>query len=143
MLDPGTNLWRARDAASDPNPNPDDRGPDVFAVTTAMISLATLFVAGRAISRVAIVRRTGWDDYTMLLAWLIAVFLSISIIIGTRRGLGRRDKDIDPEKEAGLRMAEYVFSVLYVRLSRRLVWWWMCGLMWDRTRRSWRPRPRS
>ncbi len=115
MLHPGPNLWGPRATTSTSNPpNVDDRGPDVFAVTTSMISLATLFVAGRAVSRVGIVRRTGWDDYTMLLAWLIAVFLSVSIIIGTKRGLGRRDKDIDPGDEAGLRMSEYVFSVLYV-----------------------------
>ncbi|KAK3897264.1 hypothetical protein C8A05DRAFT_39188, partial [Staphylotrichum tortipilum] len=110
-MDPERSLWTARDTMD--NPNPDDRGPDVFAVTTAMISLATLFVAARAVSRVSIVRRTGWDDYTMLLAWLIAVFLSLSIIFGTMYGLGRRDKDLDPEKQAGLRMSEYVFSVLY------------------------------
>ncbi|KAJ4302349.1 hypothetical protein N0V88_002493 [Collariella sp. IMI 366227] len=99
-------------AAPDGGPLP-DRGPAVFAVTTATLALATLFVAARMVSRAAIVRRTGWDDYVMVLAWLIAVFLSLSIDLGVKRGLGRHDKDIPPEKSAGLRMSEYVFSILY------------------------------
>ncbi|EAQ85777.1 hypothetical protein CHGG_07030 [Chaetomium globosum CBS 148.51] len=90
-----------------------DRGPVVFAVTTATLALSTVFVAARMVSRVGIVRRTAWDDYMIVLAWLIAVFLSVSIDLGTTHGLGRHDEDIEPDKEAGLRMAEYVFSILY------------------------------
>ncbi|KAH6641721.1 hypothetical protein F5144DRAFT_643271 [Chaetomium tenue] len=90
-----------------------DRGPVVFAVTTAVLALSTVFVAARLVSRVGIVRRTAWDDYMIVLAWLIAVFLSVSIDLGTTHGLGRHDEDIEPDKQAGLRMAEYVFSILY------------------------------
>lgn len=93
-----------------------DRGPVVFAVTTATLALSTLFVAARMVSRVGIVRRTAWDDYMIVLAWLLALFLSLSIDLGTVHGLGRHDEDIEPGKEAGLRMAEYVFSILYVRI---------------------------
>lgn len=106
-------------AAPDGGPLP-DRGPAVLAVTTATLALATLFVAARMVSRAAIVRRTGWDDYVMVLAWLIAVFLSLSIDLGVKRGLGRHDRDIPPEKFAGLRMSEYVFSILYVSVPSEL-----------------------
>jgi hypothetical protein len=88
----------------------------VFAVTTATLALATLFVAARLVSRVGIVRRTAWCDYTIVLAWLVAVFLGLSIMLAARRGLGRHDRDIPPEDKAGLRVCEYVFSILYVRL---------------------------
>lgn len=94
-----------------------DRGPAVMAVASATISLATLFVFARMVSRIGIVRRVGYDDYIILLAWLIAFSLTMSINLGTRKGLGRHDRDIDDEKRAGLRMCEYLFSILYVSLS--------------------------
>lgn len=94
-----------------------DRGPVVFAVTTVTLALATLFVAARMVSRAGIVRRIGCDDYTMVLAWLIAVFLSLSINIGAQRGLGRHDRDIDPASHASLIICEYVFSILYVCIT--------------------------
>jgi len=93
-----------------------DRGPAVFGVTTATLALATLFVAGRMVSRFGIVRRTGTDDYVMVFAWLLAVSLSLSVGLGVKHGLGRHNRDIDPAKMAGLKVWEYVFSILYVRI---------------------------
>ncbi|KAK3996747.1 major facilitator superfamily domain-containing protein [Cladorrhinum sp. PSN332] len=90
-----------------------NRGPAVLAVASATMGLTTLFVAGRMISRIGIVRRVGCDDYIMILAWLLALFLTMSINLGTARGLGRHDRDIDDEERAGLRICEYVFSILY------------------------------
>ncbi|KAL2157667.1 hypothetical protein VTH06DRAFT_5150 [Thermothelomyces fergusii] len=90
-----------------------DRGPAVFAVTTAMLALATPFVAARMVSRFGIVRRATASDWFMVLAWLLAVFLSLSIGFGVKHGLGRHDRDIDPAKKPILRMCEYVFSILY------------------------------
>ena len=94
-----------------------DRGPVVFSVTTATLILATVFVAARMISRAGIVRKVSWDDYIILLAWLIAFFLSFCIDIGKTEGLGRHDANIDPNDRPALRRSEYVFSVLYVRPS--------------------------
>ena len=91
-----------------------DRGPAVFAVTTATLVLASLFVGARLISRVCIVHRVGWDDYIMILAWFIAFFLSTTIDVGAKRGLGRHDADIADEHRMGLRLCEYIFSILYV-----------------------------
>lgn len=93
-----------------------DRGPTVFAVTTATSVLATVFVAARMVSRIGIVRKVSWDDYIIVFAWLISFFLCLSIDFGTRRGLGRHDGDIEPAQKPGLRMCEYIFSILYVSL---------------------------
>ena len=98
-----------------------DRGPTVFAVTTATLALATLFVAARLVSRVGIMRRAGFDDYSLVFAWLIAVLLSLAVSLGVKRGLGRHDSDVDPARLAGLRMCEYVFSILYVCIARLVV----------------------
>ena len=92
-----------------------DRGPVVFAVTTATLCLATVFVAARMVSRVFILRRTGSSDYTIVLAWLLALFMSLSINVGAKRGLGRHDRNIDSWNQPALRMCEYIFSILYVR----------------------------
>ncbi|KAK0739922.1 major facilitator superfamily domain-containing protein [Apiosordaria backusii] len=90
-----------------------DRGPAVLAVTAATLILASVFVAARMVSRIGIVRRFGADDYIMVLAWLITLFLSLSIIFGTKKGLGRHGKNIEDWELPGLRMCEYVFSILY------------------------------
>jgi hypothetical protein len=91
-----------------------DRGPAVFAVTTATSALATVFVVARMVSRIGIVRNMSADDYIIILAWLIAFFLSLTISFGTRFGLGRHDSNIEHVDKPGLRMCEYVFSILYV-----------------------------
>lgn len=92
-----------------------DRGPAVFAVTTATLVLATVFVAARLVCRIGIVRRVSWDDYFIILAWILAFGLSFTINYGTRKGLGRHDDDIPDQDQGALRKSEYAFSILYVR----------------------------
>ena len=96
-----------------------DRGPAVFAVTTATLVLATVFVVARVICRTAIVKQVGWDDHFVIVAWLIAFALSFVINLGTKRGLGRHDADIPENSWDDLRACEYAFSILYVRPSSR------------------------
>lgn len=94
-----------------------DRGPAVLAVTTATLTLCSLFVTARLICRIGIVHRVSWDDYFIILAWLLAFGLSFTIDFGARKGLGRHDSNIIPEDQGSLRRCEYVFSILYVSLS--------------------------
>ncbi|KAF4995576.1 hypothetical protein FGRMN_5029 [Fusarium graminum] len=101
------------DSASTDDGGFPDRGPAVFAVTTATLVLATVFVAARMVSRSFIVRNITWDDRVMVLAWLIAFFLSFTICFGVHNGLGRHDNDIDMARLPALRRCEYVFSILY------------------------------
>ncbi|KAI5860238.1 MFS general substrate transporter [Durotheca rogersii] len=90
-----------------------DRGPSVFAVTTATLALATVIVAARLFSRICIVRKVTWDDYFILGAWAFAFSLSFAIDLGTSKGLGRHDENIRPDDWNTLRRCEYVFSILY------------------------------
>lgn len=107
------------DTMADPNLNADvhtpDRGPAVFVVTTVTLVVASVFVASRVISRWFIVKNVTWDDSIMMLAWLIAFFLSFTIDLGTYNGLGRHDENISDDEWATLRRCEYAFSILYVR----------------------------
>jgi hypothetical protein len=94
-----------------------NRGPLVFAVTTATLVLATAFVFARMACRTLIVKRVNRDDWLMVIAWVFALGLSITIDVGARNGLGRHDKDIAAEHWNVLRRCEYVFTVLYVGVS--------------------------
>lgn len=93
-----------------------NRGPAVFAVTTATLILASVFVGARIVCRSFIVRNVTWDDRVMVLAWLIAFALSFTINLGTAHSLGKYDQDIPDDDWAALRHCEYVFSILYVRV---------------------------
>ncbi|KAI3400141.1 hypothetical protein diail_4372 [Diaporthe ilicicola] len=90
-----------------------NRGPAVFAVTTATLVVGTAFFIARLICRSLIVKRVSWDDYFIILAWFLAVGLSTTIDIGTSKGLGRHDVNIAGEDRLPLRKTEYAFSVLY------------------------------
>lgn len=90
------------------------RGPVVLAVTIAMLACSTVVVTLRLISRSCIVRKVGWDDHFIILAWLIAFGMSVAICYGTSVGLGRHEVDIPAAWVDELRRSEYVFSVLYV-----------------------------
>lgn len=98
-----------------------NRGPAVCAVTTATLVLCSVFVISRMICRLGIVHRIGWDDYFIILAWLLAFGLSLTINLGTRTGLGRYDVNIPPDSRAKLRIREYVFSILYVSSSKIII----------------------
>jgi preprotein translocase subunit Sss1 len=100
-------------------------------VSAATLAVCSLFVGLRMISRFLVVRKPGWDDYTMLLAWLLAFGASFSICYGTTRGLGRRQEDIPTEWLQSMKQTSYVFSVLYVGYAIYLVV--EPGLIHDRT----------
>ncbi|KAI0108471.1 MFS general substrate transporter [Daldinia grandis] len=90
-----------------------NRGPAVFAVTTATLALTSCIVAARLLCRIRIVRRVTWDDYFIVIAWIIAFALSFAIDLGASKGLGRHDEDIPAGNWDALRRSEYAFSVLY------------------------------
>ena len=46
------------------------RGNAVFVVTTITFVLASVFVVARLMSRFAVVRKSTWDDYFMIAAWV-------------------------------------------------------------------------
>ncbi|KAL6707885.1 hypothetical protein ACN47E_003559 [Coniothyrium glycines] len=100
-------------ATSGPDGPIDTRAPVVLAVSAAVLGLSSVFVAFRLISRFLVVRKAGWDDHTMIVAWILAFGASFSICYGTTKGLGRRQEDIPPEWLAPMKQSAFVFSVLY------------------------------
>jgi uncharacterized membrane protein (DUF485 family) len=65
-----------------------DRGPTVFIVTLVITIVATVFIVLRLISKWFVSRKANADDYVVLVGWVFAVGLSVSIMIGTRVGVG-------------------------------------------------------
>jgi hypothetical protein len=68
-----------------------DRGPTVFVVTLAIIIVATVFLVLRLVSKWGVTRKANADDYAVIIGWVFAVGLSVSIMIGTHVGLGAPD----------------------------------------------------
>src|SRR5690242_5371876 len=89
------------------------RGPAVRATSAATLVLCSVFVILRLMSRIFVVKKPGWDDYTMFAAWLLAFGASFSIIFGTTRGLGRHQDDIPVDWLEPMQQSAYAFSVLY------------------------------
>lgn len=91
-----------------------DRGPAVFAVTISTLVVATIFLIARIVCKTTIVKKVSWDDYFIILAWILAAALTTTIDVGASFGLGRHDVNISGEDRLPLRRTEYVFSILYV-----------------------------
>ncbi|GAB7364856.1 hypothetical protein MBLNU230_g5649t1 [Neophaeotheca triangularis] len=89
------------------------RSEAVLAVTITFATLMTLFVFFRMVSRLGVVKKLYFDDYFMLLAWLLAFGLSFAICFGTAYGLGRHERYVPLNWQPALKKANYVFSVLY------------------------------
>ncbi|KAL5120097.1 hypothetical protein ACEQ8H_001922 [Pleosporales sp. CAS-2024a] len=89
------------------------RGPVVLGVSATMLALSSVFVGMRLISRFMVIRKPGWDDYAMILAWLFAFGASFSICYATTKGLGRRQDHIPTNWLQPMKQSSYVFSVLY------------------------------
>lgn len=94
-----------------------DRGSAVQVATIVTIVMAFMFVALRMISRIFITKHTTWDDYIMVIAWLIAFGGSLVILFATQLGLGLIDADLKPEWIPSLKKYGYAYSILYVRIS--------------------------
>lgn len=83
------------------------------ATAAATLALCSVFVILRLMSRFFVVKKPGWDDYTMIAAWVLAFGASFSIIFGTTKGLGRHQDDIPDHWLEPMQQSAYAFSVLY------------------------------
>lgn len=93
------------------------RAPAVLAVSASTLVCCSLFVILRLVSRFGIVKKPAWDDYTIILAWILAFGTSFSICWGTSKGFGRHQNTIAKSDFEPMNKAAYAFSVLYVCVS--------------------------
>lgn len=89
------------------------RGSTVFTVTLVLIICATVFVILRLISKWGITRKATGDDYAIIIAWVLAVGLSGSIMVAAHFGLGLPDSR---------KPAVHRFTFLEAATARRWIW---------------------
>ena len=68
-----------------------DRGPTVYAVVLALVIVTTVFTVLRVMSKLGITRKATADDLVAVVAWALYIGLSVTILVGTRFGLGAPD----------------------------------------------------
>lgn len=91
----------------------ESRGPAVLSTTAAVISLSTIFVALRLVSRIGIVKKFSLDDILIVLAWICAFGLSFSICYAVKYGLGRHSEFVSAGDQEILTKLDYTTTVIY------------------------------
>jgi fucose permease len=92
---------------------PEGHSLKVFVGVLVTFILSSLFVAARLVSRFGIVKRHGWDDYTIIVAWFLAFGMSFAVAFCTFKGLGVPEENISPAWVDPLLKARYAAIVLY------------------------------
>lgn len=96
-----------------------DRNSTVLVVSIVTLCIATVLIVGRLISRAGITKRMTFDDYLIIIGWILSFGISFVIVFATGKGLGKPDVKIKDEWVLPLKKCIYAFSVLYVRISTR------------------------
>lgn len=110
--------------SSSPNDmNLSDRNSTILIVTTVTVSVATVLIVGRLISRAVIVKHMAFDDYLIVIGWILSFGASVVVVFATEKGLGKPDVRIKDEWVLPLKKCVYAFSVLYVRISTKVSGW--------------------
>ncbi|RYP04948.1 hypothetical protein DL764_004128 [Monosporascus ibericus] len=89
------------------------RSRAVFSSVTGTFVLASIFAVGRLVCRFGIVKRYGWDDYSFILAWILAFGLSFSINFSTYQDIRVHDDNINADLNTRFLGAEHAAIVLF------------------------------
>ncbi|KAL5603912.1 hypothetical protein FOVSG1_006662 [Fusarium oxysporum f. sp. vasinfectum] len=86
----------------------------VYITVTATFLVASIFAAGRVIGRFGIVKRHGWDDYTFIVAWILAFGLSFTVDFGTSKGFGLYADDTSRHAGTALLRTQYTAIIMFI-----------------------------
>ncbi|KAH7190827.1 hypothetical protein DER44DRAFT_678468, partial [Fusarium oxysporum] len=86
----------------------------VYITVTATFLVASIFAAGRVIGRFGIMKRHGWDDYTFIVAWILAFGLSFTADFGTSKGFGLYADDTSRHAGTALLRTQYTAIVMFI-----------------------------
>ncbi|KAJ6084677.1 hypothetical protein N7486_011477 [Penicillium sp. IBT 16267x] len=89
------------------------QGQGVFIGVTVSFIIASIFFVARLFSRFGITKYNGWDDVFIIIAWVLALGLSVSVDYASSKGLGRHNADIPESWISPLLASEYAFTILY------------------------------
>ncbi|PGG99792.1 hypothetical protein AJ79_08414 [Helicocarpus griseus UAMH5409] len=97
-------------------------GNTILSVTWILGGIATISFFGRIYTRFVFQQNHGWDDYTMIVTWLLAIVSASLASVAVHYGLGMNIDDIkDPFKK--INAVKYLtiapnFSILSVALGK-------------------------
>ncbi|GLA65515.1 hypothetical protein AtubIFM55763_008742 [Aspergillus tubingensis] len=95
----------------------EDRGPLIVIVNGTVTGFAAAIVVLRFISRAAIVKRLGLDDWTMMLATVTAI-LNVAIAgLGVKYGTGKHDGILPKADALPAAKIRYVTHIIYTLIT--------------------------
>ncbi|OAA58118.1 integral membrane protein [Niveomyces insectorum RCEF 264] len=77
-----------------PHDGVDDQGWKLYIVSVVMIILSGLFVIARCVTRIWMLGKLGWDDYTIVVALAFSIVLSTMMCLAIEHGYGMHRVDI-------------------------------------------------
>ncbi|KAF7896246.1 hypothetical protein EAF00_006260 [Botryotinia globosa] len=81
--------------------------------TIVPTALGTLFVAGRLYTRGVITRNWGWDDFCILMAWILTIFVAVTNALFCNYGGGRHVELQTPSDLKPFFVLAFVSRILY------------------------------
>ncbi|KAF7946440.1 hypothetical protein EAE96_009438 [Botrytis aclada] len=81
--------------------------------TLVPTALGTLFVAGRLYTRGVITRNWGWDDFCIVIAWFLTIFVAVNNILFCNYGGGRHVELQTPSDLKPFFIIAFVSRILY------------------------------
>ncbi|KAJ5788181.1 hypothetical protein N7457_003171 [Penicillium paradoxum] len=96
-----------------PRSNQENRGPLLLIINGTVTGVAAIIVGLRAISRIFIVKRFGLDDWTMVIATIIAILNVVIAGLGVSHGTGKHKWDLIKADVVPAAKIRYVTHVIY------------------------------
>ncbi|GKZ47427.1 hypothetical protein AbraIFM66951_010793 [Aspergillus brasiliensis] len=95
----------------------EDRGPLIVIINGTVTAFATAIVALRFVSRAVIVKRLGSDDWTMVLATVMAILNVVIAGLGVKYGTGKHDGTISKANALPAAKLRYVTHIIYTLIT--------------------------
>ncbi|KAI9674703.1 MAG: hypothetical protein M1817_001606 [Caeruleum heppii] len=109
--------------------NPVSKAPRLLAANIVCITLGTVFLIGRLLSRKLISRSLGWDDYTAVLSYFFTVVFSACTLVLCKYGLGIHQYELPLTTFAPwfllwnvITQAFYPWAITFVKVSILLLY---------------------
>ncbi|KAH8590118.1 hypothetical protein B0O99DRAFT_635667 [Bisporella sp. PMI_857] len=99
-------------------------GPTIIGVMWAETALALVFVLLRLWTRMKINHVIGWDDYLLVLSWLLLTPYTIAVHVAALKGFGRHSYELDPNDFIEATKAEIIgqtFCIIGIATSKASV----------------------
>lgn len=92
----------------------DDKSALIEVVTLMFMVLSILACLVRTGTKLYMIKTVKWDDILVIIATVVAIAQSVTVIIGTGTGLGQRYNTLDSSQSEGFLKVQYAASLLFI-----------------------------